>query len=100
MSTDTELIVFKCQEKLRLAKQLDREAEGFSEKKKDAQKRADALRAEVERLIVDPSQTEIALVEEAEPEHEAGCGCPICDPAGNDPREIAAREANAESEPA
>jgi hypothetical protein len=68
VSTETDVIVEKCQVKLKLASSLDREAEGYGEKRKDCQKRADALRAEVERLIVDPSQTEMPLDPEVESE--------------------------------
>ena len=71
MSTESDVLE-KCQSKLKLASSLDREATGYGEKKKDCQKRADALRAEVERLIVDPSQTEMPLAGEpdAEPDDE------------------------------
>jgi len=69
MSTESDVLE-KCQAKLKLAASLDREATGYGEKKKDCQKRADALRAEVERLIVDPSQTEMPLAGEAESDTE------------------------------
>jgi len=63
VSTESDVLE-KCQAKLKLAASLDREATGYGERKKDCQKRADALRAEVERLIVDPSQTEMPLMEQ------------------------------------
>jgi hypothetical protein len=69
MSAESNVLE-KCQAKLKLAASLDREATGHGEKRKDCQKRADALRAEVERLIVDPSQTEMPLAGETEPGDE------------------------------